>query len=492
MINKPPEFFSQYRDNQATLIQPLRSGEFMANRLVHFFKSLGLSLLTAGLLASCGGGDDSSSAASPTAGSGTGSGYPNSPASCSVDGQRAWLRDYMNDEYFWYDKQGVPNAAAKTMDEYLDSLLNKPIDRYSFAESTVVSNQFFVEGTRTGYGYSLGWADTAQTVLKVRLIEPLSPLGLGNLLKRGDTIISIDGFTPAQVFNGQPGAAGGEGVPRSFVVANDVGTQRTFTVNSRTFKLSPVITSQVLTAANGDKVGYLLYEEFIATGEAALGVAFNSFRAAGVKHVILDFRYNGGGSTAQARNIASMVGGSGLNGRVFAQFRFSAKKSAENFNQLFRSTGLPATALEGVDKVMVITSGSTASASELVINALKPFKNVLTVGSTSFGKPFAFLPRSACEIEYNAVNLDIANAVGFADYTSGFAPTCAVADDFSRQLGDPAEGRTAAALAYIATGQCPAPSGQAKPAAVAAQQAATLKRLDLGAGETSPRRARID
>lgn len=463
-------------------------------RQFRFFKSLGLSLLAAWLLTSCGGGSsgNGSSSVSPTPDPVAASGYPNGPASCSVDGQRAWLRDYMNDEYFWYDKQGVPNAAATTMDEYLDSLLNKPIDRYSFAESTVASNQFFVDGTRTGYGYALGWADDARTVLKVRLVEPLSPLGLGKLLARGDTIISIDGFTPTQIINGQPGRAPTAGVPRSFVVANDAGVQRTFSVSSVTFKLSPVITSQVFTAANGDKVGYLFYEEFISAGEAALGVAFDSFRAAGVKHVILDFRYNGGGSTAQARNIASMVGGSGLNGQVFARFRFSAKKSADNFDQLFRVAGLPAPVLEGIDKVMVITSGSTASASELVINALRPFKNVVTVGSTTFGKPFAFLPRSACDIEYNAVNLDIANAVGFADYSDGFAPACPVADDFSHQLGDPAERRTAVALAYIATGQCPALNGQTKPAVQSAKQAATSRRLDLGAGEAGPRRGRVD
>ena len=234
-----------------------------------FFKSAGLGLLAAVLLVACGGGGGSGSpsATAPIPVGDGGSGYPNSPASCSVDGQRAWLRDYMNEEYFWYDKQGVPNAAATTMDDYLNSLLNKPIDRYSFAESSVAANQFFVEGTRTGYGYSLGWADDAQTVLKVRLIEPLSPLGLGKLLSRGDTILSIDGFSPQQIINGQPGVAGAEGVPRSFVVANDAGVQRTFTVSSVTFKLSPVITSQVFTAANGDKVGYLLYEEFISFTE---------------------------------------------------------------------------------------------------------------------------------------------------------------------------------------------------------------------------------
>ena len=446
------------------------------------------------LLAACGGGGTTATpATSSTAPTALASGYPNSPVTCSTSDQRDWLRDYMNDRYFWYDRQGVPNAAAASMDDYLSSLLFKPVDRYSFAESTAAANQFFEQGTRTGYGYALAWSDSAQTVLKVRLIEPLGPLGLGKLLKRGDTIISIDGFSPAQIVAGQAGPVTAEGVQRAFVVKDDAGTQRSFSVASVKFALSPVINSQVLTAPNGDRVGYLMYQEFISTGAPALGTAFDSFRNAGVKHLILDFRYNGGGSTAQARNLASLVGGADVVGKVFAQFRFSAKYSADNFSQTFRFADLPALPLEGIDKVMVITSASTASASELVINSLRPFKNVVTIGSTTFGKPFAFLPIEACGTTYNAVNLEVANAVGFADYSAGFAPACAVSDDLTRQLGDPLELRTAAALGYVATGQCPAPSGQVRPAAGSSKAAIdAIKQGELGWGETSPRRARVD
>lgn len=446
------------------------------------------------LLAACGGGGTTATpATSSTAPTALASGYPNSPVTCSTSDQRDWLRDYMNDRYFWYDRQGVPNAAAASMNDYLSSLLFKPVDRYSFAESTAAANQFFEQGTRTGYGYALAWSDSAQTVLKVRLIEPLGPLGLGKLLKRGDTIISIDGFSPAQIVAGQAGPVTAEGVQRAFVVKDDAGTQRSFSVASVKFALSPVINSQVLTAPNGDRVGYLMYQEFISTGAPALGTAFDSFRNAGVKHLILDFRYNGGGSTAQARNLASLVGGADVVGKVFAQFRFSAKYAADNFSQTFRFADLPALPLEGIDKVMVITSASTASASELVINSLRPFKNVVTIGSTTFGKPFAFLPIEACGTTYNAVNLEVANAVGFADYSAGFAPACAVSDDLTRQLGDPLELRTAAALGYVATGQCPAPSGQVRPAAGSSKAAIdAIKQGELGWGETSPRRARVD
>jgi carboxyl-terminal processing protease len=156
-----------------------------------------------------------------------------------------------------------------------------------------------------------------------------------------------------------------------------------------------------------------------------------------------------------------------------------------------------------LNRVFVITSGNTASASELVINALKPFfKEVVTIGSTTYGKPYAFQPRDACGTTYSAVNIEIANANGFADYSAGFAPTCAMSDDLTRQLGDPAELRTAAALSYIATGACPpvaAISGanQARAQSNTAQKATKnvaddSHRQDLGFGELGPRQARVD
>ena len=146
-------------------------------------KRFGLALVAALALSACGGGGGSSSTASTL----TLSGYPSSPTACTIDGQQAWLRDYMNDQYFWYAQQGSPNASASTMASYLDSLLYKPTDRYSYTQSTAAFTQFFAEGTALGFGYSIGFTDTAQTILQVRVIEPLSPVGLAGL-QRGDTI----------------------------------------------------------------------------------------------------------------------------------------------------------------------------------------------------------------------------------------------------------------------------------------------------------------
>jgi carboxyl-terminal processing protease len=405
-----------------------------------------VTLLAAGLLASCGGGGG---------GDGSSSGYPGGPVSCSADNQKAWLRDYMNDQYFWYDKQGTPNEAATSLGAYFDSLLFKPIDRHSFAQNATTNRQVTVEGTFTGYGLSLAYEDAGLTILKVRLIEPLSPLGAAGAM-RGDTIVSIDGLTPAQVTVGQLAGVSTAGVTRTFVLKNTAGVQRTLIVQSATFPLSPVIRANILTASNGNKVGYLMYQEFNTTGSAALGAAFDKFRNAGVTDLILDFRYNLGGTNVQARDLASMAGGNAVVGKVFANYRFNAKQTARNFTEIFNATKPPAVPLPSIKNVVVITSFDTASASELVINALRPFKNVITVGSTSRGKPYGFRTTpDICGLVYNAVNIEISNAVGFADYGAGFVPTCPVADDLTRQFGDPTEGRTAAALGYINTGSCP-------------------------------------
>ena len=430
------------------------------------FKKMQSTLSAMALLAlvACGGGGGDGGAGSGVNATGAGtSGYPQAPASCEVAGQRAWLRDYMNDQYFWFDQQGAPNAAASSMAEYLSSLTFKPTDRYSFAQNTAQFTQFFAEGRRTGYGYSLAYADAAQTVLKLRLVEPLSPVATAGL-QRGDTVVAIDGLTPSQITSGSLTAVSTAGVARNFLVTKPNGATLSFSVNSADFALSPVLASNVMTAPNNAKVGYLAYQEFIGSSNAALGNAINSFRAGGVSEVVLDLRYNGGGSTSVARNLASLLGGSELDGKLFAQYRYNSKNTANNFNQTFTASTsvLPATPLNGLSRVFVITSPNTASASELVFNSLKPFKGIVTIGSTSFGKPYAFQPREACGTTYNAVNLEIVNANGAAVSTSGVPATCAVSDDLTRQLGDPAELRTAAALGYISTGVCP-------PAAVAGQ-----------------------
>ncbi|MGI9134807.1 MAG: S41 family peptidase [Rhodoferax sp.] len=416
--------------------------------------------MLASLLEGCGGGSASDSGNTDPA-----SDYPSAPLTCALADQRAWLQSYMADQYYWYDQRGSPNAAATDMDGYFQSLLAKPQDRYSFSESTAQFNQFFTEGKNLGYGYMLAWADASMTTMKVLFVEPRSPVGLAGL-RRGDSIVSIDGYSPAQIAAGTPGRASAAGIARTFVIRDASKQTRQFTVSSAEYAFASVPASAVLAQDIGNRsvpVGYLVYQQFVSASAAELADVLQTFATAGVRELVVDLRYNGGGSVALARDLATLVGGSTLEGKTFAELRFNRRHPASTTTYTFRADGglVPVAPLQGLTRVVFIAGPGTASASELVINGLKPFLNVALIGATTYGKPYGFVPVDACSITYNAVNFEAFNALGVGGYSSGIAPDCAVADDPDHALGDPAEGRLSAALYYLRNGSCPPTANKA-------------------------------
>jgi hypothetical protein len=120
--------------------------------------------------------------------------------------------------------------------------------------------------------------------------------------------------------------------------------------------------------------------------------------------------------------------------------------------------------------VFVLTTSSTCSASESIINSLQGVNvQVIQVGSTTCGKPYGFYPTDNCGVTYFSIQFQGVNAKNFGNYPDGFTPQntltpqgvpvlgCSVADDFTHALGDSAEGLLASALGYQATGVCPVP-----------------------------------
>lgn len=402
-------------------------------------------------LAGCGGGGGAEAPQLP----------PQTDA-CSIPEQRTALRSFMQEQYFWHDRLGTPDEAAPDMHAYFTSMLNVPTDRYSSAQPSEVFNGVFVEGFRIGYGYNLAWGNAEQTSAVVRSVEPLGPAALAGL-RRGDWIVSMDGLPPAAIARGELPAVTTEGVPREFVVIGADGQQRRFTAVSAEFALTPLSDSRVIEVLGADgqprKVGYLAYGQFVGYSQAALNGAMREFAAAGVSEVVLDLRYNGGGSVVTSLRLASLLGGSRLANKTFAYMRNNPERSAYNWSYRFLEPRLllGGEPLENLQRLVVITSGGTASASELLINGLRPFMPVVLIGAKTYGKPYGSSPRDSCGTVYNAIQYIFENADGHADFTAGMTPDCEVPDDLAHALGDPREARLAAALGYIRDGRCPAP-----------------------------------
>jgi hypothetical protein len=222
-------------------------------------------------------------------------------------------------------------------------------------------------------------------------------------------------------------------------------------------------------------------KDFITQAEAPLTAAFNSFRAAGARDVILDLRYNGGGRISTATVLASMVAGITHDQSVFTNLVFNTKQSTQNTSYRLASQNT------GFDRVVVLTGARTCSASELVVNGLKPYVQVVTVGGQTCGKPFGFVPVTSCSSTFSAVNFESFNANGQGRYYNGIAATCPATDDFNGQLGDPTEALTAVASSYLQNGLCPAIAAPANTMSARTSVLSAVVRRGAGVAEPGER-----
>jgi hypothetical protein len=265
-------------------------------------------------------------------------------------------------------------------------------------------------------------------------------------------------------------------------------TSRTVTMVSTDVTSQPVQNVSTIATTSGP-VGYMLFNDHLAQSEAALVGAFTTLQAAGVRDLVLDIRYNGGGYLDIASEVAYMIAGaSATSGATFELQQFNAKHTSVDpvtgqtiapvpfysTTQGFSTTaGQPLPTLRLL-RVFVLTGPNTCSASESIINSLRGIGvPVVQIGSTTCGKPYGFYPQDNCGTTYFSIQFRGVNALNFGDYADGFSPAnapvltnavvpgCAVADDFTHALGDPAEARLAAALGYRTSTSCPPATGLA-------------------------------
>jgi carboxyl-terminal processing protease len=421
--------------------------------------------------------------------------------------QNRWLRSWTNELYLWYGEVTDRDPAAYATPAYFDLLKTtattasgKAKDKFHFTYDTDVWIALSQGGTQAGYGAEFSVvAGTPPRRIVVAFTETGTPAA-GQLL-RGDEVLFVDGVdavngpTQANVDALNAGLfPDNTGESHTFVVRNTAGVQRTVSLTSATITHIPVPAVTSFPTASGN-VGYIQFNDHIATAETPLINAVNQLKAANVTDLILDLRYNGGGYLDLASELAYMIGNTTLtSGRTFEKLVFNDKNPTRNpvtgetlAPTPFHSTtqGFPGSVPAGqslptlnLGRVYIITGPGTCSASESVINSLRGVNvDVYIIGSTTCGKPYGFYPTDNCGTTYFTIQFRGENAANFGDYSDGFSPAnqttgigtsvpgCSVGDDFTHALGDASEARIAAALNLRASNNqtCPVASGFAPP-----------------------------
>jgi hypothetical protein len=417
-----------------------------------------------------------------------------------------WLRSWTEETYLWNDQVTDQNPDGFSNRRSYFGVLKtnavtpsgEDLDDFHFSEPTEDRLERITSAAQPGYGYSLVvGSNTPPRDYRIRFTEPNSPasevVNGQTQFVRGSRILTVDGVdlvnggsTQAEIDTLNAGLfPASTGELHTFEV-QDPGATSTRTVNIRSADIVevPVNRTGTVDTATG-KVGYILFNTFSPdAAEESIANAITQLSNEGVSDLVLDLRYNGGGRLFIASQLSYMIAGPArTNGKTFELLQFN--NDAGNINPVTGDVNTPVpfyntgqglslangTPLDDLDlgRVFVLSTEDTCSASEAVINGLRGIDvEIVLIGDVTCGKPYGFYPTDNCGETYYTIQFRGVNDKGFGDYSDGFKPNnstfgfgervsgCVVPDDFTQELGDPAEALFAAALNYRENGTCPA------------------------------------
>lgn len=336
--------------------------------------------------------------------------------------------------------------------------------------------------------------NTGNYAVCIQAVYQNSPADKAGLV-RGDRITKMNGTAIGSNYNAEIGLI------NSFFTATTMtleglkanGTSFNVTLNKATYKSSPIYHTKIFTSG-AKKIGYLAYARFsnLTNSQSEFDVAFANFASEGVTDLIVDLRYNGGGYVNTAQYLLNLIAPSSASGSVMFAEHFNTTMQTGKATILSNQPLLDASgkvqysngriityadvnysvsdnterfvkkgSLNNVANVVFLVSGSTASASELLINSLKPFVKVTLIGEVTYGKPVGFFPITL-ENKYDVYfsMFETKNSRGEGGYFDGFTPDYTMKEFITPtstttplyNFGDPAERYTEKALSVLAPG----------------------------------------
>lgn len=416
--------------------------------------------------------------------------------SCSDDfddnPQRTSVNDFiwkgLNQYYYWLedspdlvdnrfstnsDYQNFLNSFSPPESLFEHLVVDRQIDRFSVIFSDYDALEQTLSGTQksNGVDYELRYKTGSSTELFgwVRYILPNSDAASKNI-QRGDFFYAVNGTSLTvdnyrSLLNNDTYTLNLADYDNGNITSNG----NTVSLTKTAFSENPVYLKKTFTVGT-KKVGYLMYNGFYSQYETELNNAFGYFASEGISHLILDLRYNSGGSVDTATRLASMITGQ-FNNEIFGKQQWNYKiqnifsNNPEQLLNRFTTTLGNGSSIQSLNlnKLYVLTSKRTASASELIINGLAPHINVVQIGDATTGKNVGSITLyDSPNFRKQNVNpnhryamqpivLKIANKNNFSDYTNGLQPSISQLEDLNNLgvLGEESDPLLNTALNYV-------------------------------------------
>lgn len=366
------------------------------------------------------------------------------PAIPESDSIYWFVNELMHTWYYWYDQVPVIDYSQYNSPEQLMNELKVDQDKWSFIGEYEEVMSYFDEGEDFGYGFYLAW-DSYYNLRVIMAYENTTAYTQG--IRRGyiveeindehvQDISSFDAF-----FSIEPGSM-------KFKFIKPDGQVQTLTLEKEVYLLDAVFNPQVYVLDN-KKIGYLAYQSFLGYSVVEFDDVFAFLKAEGINELIVDLRYNGGGYISLAQEMAEIIVPANSTGQEFISIKHNNLIRAYEDTTLFlrnHSMNLD------LDRVFFITNRYSASASELVINGLEPHMEVIQIGDTTTGKPYAMYGFLFHDWLAYPVTAKSVNALGYGDYENGILPDLNLTDNHAYDWGDINDPAVVQALNYIQYG----------------------------------------
>lgn len=382
---------------------------------------------------------------------------PVPPAVTVADKMKDTVLLYSKDIYLWNTQipSGFNPRSYSDPDKIMTALraysqetgFTQPVDRWSFAikqgEWDNISS-----GVTEDFGLTVFFF--ADGDLRVKSVEKQSPAAKAGI-RRGWRITKLNGntnitnsnanFIVQQVFSSNT---------TSFTFQKPDGTTADIQLNAATYQENPIFLDTVY--INGtQKTGYLVFNSFLGDTVQIYNQfqrIFNRFSQEGISDVIVDLRYNGGGYVTVQSKLANYLVPSTATGNLMMKQEFNNNNKQYNSSTYFNKAGSL-----NLSRVFFIVSNNTASASELLINNLKPYMDVKLVGpSNTYGKPVGYFPIPLDDWYIFPVSFRTTNKNGSGNYFNGITLDKQVGDGLNKDWGDKDEAALASVLKFISSG----------------------------------------